>query len=237
MCSAAPRDHNDHPFPHLQHYRPRMGEKLGTSGPRSRRALGMIRLTSGAGVVAEGRRDVKGVNSSVRRTGLPRRESGRLEEKEMKAVYVRCSASKKQKRAWHRLGHVAARRTADRGGNLAARSAPGPGQGGRPLHCARRALPGRLGGGSPQTLRGGRAPSLGQPRCAAELGSSPAAGSASRLRPEGQRLPTPGAAPPRPVRTPSLSPNLSIHPRPAPNSAPTAGTPAGQRESSEPVES
>lgn len=237
MCSAAPRDYNDHPFPHLQHDRPRRGEKLGTSGPRSRRALGRIRLTSGAGVVAEGRRDVEGVSSSVRRTRLPRREPGRREEKDLKAVHVRRSASKKQKRARHRAGRVAARRTADRGGNPAARSAPGPGQGGRPLHCAQRALPGRLGGGSPQTPRGERAPSRGQPRGAAELGSSPSRGLCVPTAAGGPAPAYAGAAPPRPVRTPRLSPHLSVHPRPAPNSAATAGTPAAPRESSEPAES
>lgn len=104
-------------------------------------------------------------------------------------------------------------------------SAPGPGQGRRQLRCAQRASPERLGGGSPLTLRGERAPSLGQPRRAAELRSSPAVGAASRLRSEGQRLPTPGAAPPRPVRTPWRSPNPGVHPRPAPNSASTMRDP------------
>lgn len=40
LRSAAPRDHNHHP-PHLQHHRPGLGENLGTSEPRSRRALGV----------------------------------------------------------------------------------------------------------------------------------------------------------------------------------------------------
>lgn len=87
-------------------------------------------------------------------------------------------------------------------------SAPGPRQGECPWHCEQRSCRERLGDWSPQTLRGGRAPSLGQSRRATALRSSPAASSASRLRLEGQRLPGPGAAPlPRPVRTPRRFPN------------------------------
>lgn len=54
-----------------------------------------------------------------------------------------------------------------------------------------RRLCARAGSGWEFPDSGGRAPSLGQMRRAAALRSSPAAGAASRLRPESPRLPTP----------------------------------------------
>lgn len=79
-------------------------------------------------------------------------------------------------------------------------------------------------------LRGGQAPSPGQPRRAAALGSSPAAGAASRLRTESPRLPAPG----RPTSCPDpwhsihthLLPHRTQLPQPGPRLS--TGDPRGQ---------
>lgn len=222
---------------------PTDGRKVGNFGTalQARTGNGSLLLTSGAGLVAEGRRGVKGVSPSVGRTGLPRRESGRLQEKEMKAVPVRFSAPKKAKARTARSG-ACGREAHRRPGREPERarpagSAPGPGHGGRRLRCAQRARPGRLGSGNPRTLRGERAPSLGHPRRAAELRASPAVGAASRLRPEGHRLPTPGARHHVLSGLPGIlqTPAFTLAPRPTP--LPPPRTRAGQRGSTEPVES
>lgn len=115
-------------------------------------------------------------------------------------------------------------------------SAPRPRQEGRPRLCAQSARPGRLGAGrgweSPDS--GGRAGALPGPqrRCARVF---PAAGAASRLRPEGPRLPTPGA--PRPAGTPRRYPTPRHSPPPRAKLGSRSPHRAGQRRSAEPVES
>lgn len=92
-------------------------------------------------------------------------------------------------------------------------SEPGPREGGHGVHCAKRARPGRLRGGNPQTLRGGRVPSQSQPHRAAELGSSPAAGAASDCGPRAGACllrghPAPALpGPPGVLQTPEFTPS------------------------------
>lgn len=71
---------------------------------RARTASDSLLLTSGAGVAAQGRRDVQGVNPNVGAQDFSEKSRSDGKRKDMKGVYVPFSASKKQKRAWHQLG-------------------------------------------------------------------------------------------------------------------------------------
>lgn len=160
-------------------------------------------------------------------TGRERREGGiRSVERLQKAKARRASAG-----AWRPRGApLAGAGTWPR----PAGSEPGPGPGGRRLRGAQRTRPRRLGGGSPQTRRGGWAPSRGQTRRAAELQSSPA----RALRPGcGRRA---GVCllqghPPHLLPGPQIHPEFT--PLPALKSASATRTRAGPRGSTEPEES
>lgn len=203
----SPRGHKPQSFPHLQHNHPRLGEKLGTSGPRSRRALGVSRFSFNFGSWGGPRRELEGRPES-RPAGLfgvpdlPQENRGGGMKRKRRAQAVRFVPPKCKGAQGSGWGSAAERRSA-----APRRLHAAPPAGRRPRHCAPAARPGRLRGGSPRAPADQRAPSpdrraaplrSGLPRRGRRVptaagGSAPAHAGRSASGPDPRRSPPPGA--------------------------------------------
>lgn len=143
--------------PHLQHYRPRLGEKLGTSGQPPTSAGGGTRFSFNFGCWGLRRGSEVCQGQDCRASGVPSVKVDR-QDQEKKRVSPRC--------AWHRLGLGTA--------GTCARprcSASGPGSEGRGAWGRSRTFRMALGRETPDSCRAGRF--LLPDTRTATLGSSP----------------------------------------------------------------